>query len=134
MTPEAEVELREIRRTFEGAPHPEPTSTVIDSHIRADRRLHELFLELAGNKRIMQALVGVSLSIQRYRYFGIAHRFQRSAKEHLALIDALLHRDPDASEASVARHLEQFTEDVRRLLVSKVEAGTGARFSTTGAR
>ncbi len=125
ITPQAASELRKIRRTFEAPPPRGLTPSVIDAHIRADRRLHELILELAGNTRIMQALVGLSLSIQRYRYFGIGHRFQRSANEHIALIDALLDRDPGASEASVVRHLEQFTEDVRRLFVPKAGADVG---------
>lgn len=119
LTPTAEAELRDIRKTFENAGQLEPVPAVVDRHIAADRRLHGLVLDLAGNRRIAQAINSLSDSIQRYRYFGISDRFRRSAQEHLDIVDALLQRDAATAEAAMARHLEQFTQDMRRLLLPR---------------
>jgi len=119
ITPASEAELRDIRRTFENADQFEPLPTVVHRHIAADRRLHGLVLDLAGNRRIAQAINGLRDSIQRYRYFGISDRFRRSAQEHLDIVDALLQRDGATAEAAMARHLERFTQDMRRLLLPR---------------
>jgi len=117
MTPEVEAKLAALRKAFEEAAEPQLAPTVIRRLIAADHRLHSQILNMAGNRRIAQAITGLRLSIQRYRYFGISHRFQRNAQEHLDIIAAMLGRDPAAAEAAMARHLDQFTEDMRRLLM-----------------
>lgn len=127
-TPVLEANLNVIRKTFEEAVEQTPVPAVIRRHIAADQRLHRLILDMAGNRRIAQAITSLSLSVQRYRYFGISHRFHRSAQEHLDIIAALLQRDPAAAEGAMARHLDQFTEDMRRLLIP----GSGSNFSTSG--
>ncbi len=109
--------FKAIQSTFEKAAGEQPLPGIVRRHIAADRRLHELILELAGNRRISQAVSALNLSIQRYRYFGISHRFHRSAREHLDIIGALLRRDPERAEAAMAHHLDQFTLDVRALLL-----------------
>ncbi len=115
--PDEEAVLRTIKRTFEKAAGEQPLPATVRRHITADRRLHELVLECAGNRRIAQAVLALNLCIERYRYFGIAQRFRRSAEEHLDLIAALLRRDPDGAETAMARHLDQFTLDIRAVLL-----------------
>lgn len=112
-----EAIFKAIKRTFEKAAKEQPLPGIVRRHIAADRRLHEQILESAGNRRISQAVSALNLSIQRYRYFGISHRFHRSAQEHLDIIAALLRRDPSGAETAMARHLDQFTLDVRALLL-----------------
>lgn len=117
LTPENEKELGIIQKTFE-RPTTQPVApSVIRRLIAADHRLHNLILDLAGNRRIAQAIMNLRLFIQRYRYFAIPHRFQRNSQEHSQIIDALLKRDPAAAESAMAGHLDQFTEDMRRLLL-----------------
>jgi len=117
MTPAIEASLRAMRKIFEGAIAQQPVPATIRRLIAADRRLHGLILNAAGNRRIAQAITDVSLSIQRYRYFGISHRFQRNSQEHLDIISALIQRDATAAETAMTRHLDEFTEDMRRLLI-----------------
>ncbi len=126
VTPAVEAELGHFRKTFENITGCDPAPAVIDRHITADRRLHELILKLAGNRRVAQAIMTLNHSIQRYRYVGISHRFRQSAQEHLDLLDALLRRDAVAAESAMTRHLIQFTEDMQRLLVSRIEPGIGS--------
>ncbi len=75
-------------------------------------------------------MLTLNLSIQRYRYLGISHRFQQSAREHLELIDALRRRDAIAAESAMTRHLIQFTEDMQQLLVSRMKLGMGSMHSS----
>jgi DNA-binding GntR family transcriptional regulator len=125
VTPRCEAKLQAIRKIFEEATEHSSTAAVSRRYIVADERLHGLILELAGNRRIAQAIKDLRLSIQRYRYFGISHRFRRNAQEHLEIIAALLDGNATAAEAAMAKHLDQFTEDMRRLLLP--EAGRRPR-------
>jgi DNA-binding GntR family transcriptional regulator len=117
VTPEVEAKLTALRKVFEVAAEERILPSVIRRLITADRRLHTLILDLAGNRRIARAIKDLHLSIQRYRYFGIPHRLRRNTQEHLDIIQALLKRDPAAAEAAMVRHLDQFMEDMRRLLL-----------------
>ena len=117
VTPLWDGKLHAIRKTFEEATKRSWTAADSRRYILADERLHGLILDLAGNRRIAQAIKDLRLSIQRYRYLGLSHRFRRNAQEHLAIIAALLHRDETAAEATMARHLDQFTEDMRQVLL-----------------
>jgi DNA-binding GntR family transcriptional regulator len=117
VTSEVETRLAVLQKAFEGKAEQSITPSVVRRLITADRRLHTLILNLAGNRRITQAIMDLRLSIQRYRYFSIPHRFELNTKEHLDIIEALLKRDPAAAEAAMSRHLDQFTEDMRRLLL-----------------
>jgi len=117
VTPEMEKKLGTMQKIFDGATRQRVAPSVIRRLITADHRLHSLILDLAGNRRVAQAITDLRLFIQRYRYFGISHRFQRNSQEHIAIIEALLRRDSPAAESAMARHLDQFTEDMRRLLL-----------------
>ena len=121
VTPRCEGQLQAMRKIFEEAIKQSWTPAVSRRCIVADQRLHGLILDLAGNRRIAQAIKDLRLSIQRYRYFGLSHRFHRNAQEHLEIIAALLDGDATAAEAAMARHLDQFTEDMRRLLLPGAE-------------
>lgn len=126
VTPRYEATLRAIRKTFEEATKRSWTAAVSRRYILADERLHSLILDLAGNRRIAQAIKDLRLSIQRYRYFGLSHRFRLNAQEHLAIIAALLDSDGAAAEAAMARHLDQFTEDMRQVLLPGAARRAGA--------
>jgi DNA-binding GntR family transcriptional regulator len=117
ITPAIQAKLFVIRKAFEGASKQRATSPTIRRLIAADRRLHALIFDLAGNQPIAQAIVNLRLSIQRYRYVGIPNRFERNTREHLAIIDALLKRDPAGTQSAMNTHLEQFTADMRHLLL-----------------
>lgn len=117
VTPRCEGQLRAMRKLFGQASRQNWTPAVSRRYIVADERLHNLILDLAGNRRIAQAIKDLRLSIQRYRYFGLSHRFHLNAQEHLEIIAALLDGDATAAEAAMARHLDQFAEDMRRLLL-----------------
>ncbi len=117
VTAEVEAKLDALRRAFECAPARDIGPSIVRRLITADHRLHSLILELAGNRRIAKAITDLRLSIQRYRYFAIPHRFERNNQEHVDIIEALLKRDARAAESAMARHLDQFTEDMRRLVI-----------------
>jgi len=117
VTPRSEQQLQAMRQIFAQADRQRWTPAGSRRYIAVDARLHGLILDLAGNRRIAQAIKDLRLSIQRYRYFGLSHRFHRNAQEHVDIIAALLAGDAPGAEAAMAKHLDEFTEDMRRLLL-----------------
>jgi DNA-binding GntR family transcriptional regulator len=77
------------------------------AYVEADRRFHLGLLGLAGNPR----LVGVVRALRaQTRLYGLEElvrqgRLTASAEEHHELLDALLARDPERTEAVMRRHI-----------------------------
>ena len=132
VTPDVEKKLLGLRANFEEIGQGGAVPTTIRRHISADRQLHGLILELAENRRIAQVIAQVSDAIQQYRYLGFEtpNRLVKSTNEHLRVVDALLRRDPVAAERSMLHHLDQFTEDMKNLFLSRLlqrsDVGRGA--------
>jgi DNA-binding GntR family transcriptional regulator len=122
VTPAIAQKLRGFQKEFEEIGQQTPGPATIRRHIASDRQLHGLILELAENRRIAQVIAQLGDVIQRYRYLGFEtpNRLPKSTREHLAVIDALLRRDPAAAEAGMDHHLEQFTEDMKDVFLSRL--------------
>lgn len=96
---------------------PVPRSAAFSARSERAPATFRLILGLAGNRPIEQAFTNLSFSILRYGYFGISHRVQRRAQEHLDIIAALLQRDLAAADGAMVGHPDRFTEDRPRLLI-----------------
>ncbi len=122
VTAVTELELQEIRKTFEEEQQVEPSSEVFLRHLAADRRLHHLVLDLAGNRRIEQIISRLTdITILSYRRLATAQRLRLSAQEHLHIIDALLCKDAAAAEAAMASHLVQSKRDMQELILASLD-------------
>lgn len=77
-----------------------------DYHI-ADRRLHALIVDKAGNSRLKQFLNILNVQIERFRRIAAMepNRSTSSRKEHLEIIENLRRKDLAACEESLRRHL-----------------------------
>jgi DNA-binding GntR family transcriptional regulator len=74
-----------------------------------DITFHRLIVEGSGNRRLVSYVEHVSLllrSLQMAGYRKAAH-VQESAEEHLAVLRALLRRDPAEAQNLLAAHIEQ---------------------------
>lgn len=75
---------------------------------RSDARLHRSIVAASGNAR----LVGVQVSFDPYiswlRVLGATgmHRLSASCRQHLAILDAMMRRDPAAAQTALVIHLE----------------------------
>lgn len=93
-----------------------------------DRRFHELVLEGAGNRRLVAA-VSQLRDLVRARgasTVGQSRGLDAVLAEHVAILDALHARDPDAAAAAMREHLM----NTGRLLLEQEDAvGDGPRWA-----
>lgn len=120
LTPAAEEDLREMRKTFKEAGKLDAVPVDLRPHIAADRRLHQFILDVAGNRQIARVMSNLMDTIQGYRHLAMPYRFRRTAREHLDIIKALLARDPAEVGAAMERHLDRSVEDLQRLLLGRL--------------
>ena len=80
-----------------------------------NRELHVMIREIAGQPVAAELLRRLHGQIVRHQ-FRLAHaagRPQVSLPEHLAIIDAIARRDPDAAEAAARSHLRSVIAALR---------------------
>ncbi|MFD9750811.1 GntR family transcriptional regulator [[Kitasatospora] papulosa] len=80
-----------------------------------NHRLHAMVREFSGQQTAMSLLERLNAQLVRHR-FQLAlrpGRPQQSLSEHLALIDAIRARDPQAAESAVRSHLASVIEALR---------------------
>lgn len=72
-----------------------------------DTKLHELILNIAGNKRINSIITNLVQQIYRIRFISghIEGRIETTVKEHLEIIKAIKKRDPKLAEAKMQTHI-----------------------------
>lgn len=76
-------------------------------YLEADNRLHLALLAMAGNEHLVAVVADLR---KRSRLFGlqelaVAGRLEASAREHIALLDALIAGDEEAVRACMEHHL-----------------------------
>jgi DNA-binding GntR family transcriptional regulator len=73
-----------------------------------DLELHRLIVSSSGNRRLAAYLENLSLLIQSLRLVGYRNdqHARRAGEEHLAIVRALLRRDPATAEQLLADHIE----------------------------
>lgn len=73
----------------------------------ANRRLHACIIDASRHATTQRLLSGLKAQLVRYQYRTtfVPGRPQQSLAEHTALVDAIVHRDPDRAEATMKEHL-----------------------------
>ena len=85
----------------------EPESRLLDAALRVDWGMHTLIVNAFGNHILATAHQQNFDKIKMIRLHGRSPRFLPMAmEEHLAVIEAMRRRDPDAAAAALSRHLE----------------------------
>jgi DNA-binding GntR family transcriptional regulator len=78
-----------------------------------DSRLHDLIADSCGNGFLAKELSRLKILFRAFRDIAWeldearndTHRFAEESREHLAIVDALLARDPKAASRAMARHI-----------------------------
>lgn len=70
-----------------------------------DARFHHLLAEWSGNRMLYEAVVRLRAHLHLFRLHSPTARHGPSGQEHLRIVDAIAHRDPDAAEAAMRAHL-----------------------------
>jgi DNA-binding GntR family transcriptional regulator len=96
-------ELAAIRTHIEGFRHQAPTP---ETHIAVDDRLHMAITELAGSRLLADLVQGLRQRTKIFDMGQVPERFEPGIAEHLAILDAVLARDPEGAKAAMRAHLE----------------------------
>jgi len=119
-TPE---EIQQLREAAAAVTADEDKADIdIDVHVRRNFAFHELFVQLSGNRKLLEIYRHLNAPIQtaRIHYFRSSHWRQRLGQErdeHRAIIDALQRRDPQSLANAITAHIHRakrsLTEDMK---------------------
>lgn len=70
-----------------------------------DARLHDLVARASGNRFVAETIEGLHVHLHIFRFLYKTNAPAKAVKEHAAIIDALLARDPVAAEEAMRAHL-----------------------------
>lgn len=93
-----------------------------DGWFRADRKLHQILYQMAGNRRAEALVETLNAQWHRVRigFSTMEGRIKRSVPEHQAFVDSVLAGEGDAAEAQMRRHLDQIRQELVQVLVNMV--------------
>lgn len=93
-----------------------------DAWFQADRKLHDILYQMAGNERGQTIVDTLNAQWHRVRigFSAMEGRIQRSVPEHEAFVSGVLAGEGEEAEAEMRRHLNQVREELERLLVNMV--------------
>lgn len=98
---EAFLSLRARIERFLQGPRPNPAD-----HLAVDEELHDLIAATSGSALLREMVAMLKLKTRMFDNGSIPERFEPGCAEHLAIIDAILARDPAGAEAQMRSHLE----------------------------
>jgi DNA-binding GntR family transcriptional regulator len=120
-----EGELRELAAEFRrqiGADGDGRDRSIADAHV-LDNRLHDLIAESCGNALLLDELNRLKLLSRAFRDFayeqggplGTSLLKEVEAREHLAIVEALIARDRRAAVRAMSRHIVSGIRDLREI-------------------
>lgn len=88
-----------------------------DEYYNVDRELHNVIIRHSGNTRMLALLNSLSLQLERLRRISsmTPNRLAVSAKEHLAIIEAIKERDYEKARAKLLYHLNNVKDSTLKV-------------------
>lgn len=88
------------------------TESPREEFFESDRRLHDLIVRYAGNRRLAVFLNTLNNQVERLRRISAMRpsRLMKSAEEHLAIAEAVKARDLERSERLLQQHIRNVKE------------------------
>lgn len=77
-----------------------------DIHLAVDEELHDLIAATSGSVLLRELVSMLKLKTRMFDKGSIPERFEPGCEEHIAIIDAILARDPARAEERMRLHLE----------------------------
>ena len=104
------AELIDIRNKMQGfIDGPRPTAA---EHSALDMRLHFILAEMAGSNLLLELIESLKVKTGMYDQGSIPDRLVPGCEEHIALIDAVIAKEPDAASAAMKLHLSNVRESI----------------------
>ncbi|MDF3362830.1 GntR family transcriptional regulator [Sulfitobacter sp. Ks41] len=104
------TELIDIRNKIQGfIDGPRPTAA---EHSALDMRLHFILAEMAGSNLLLELIESLKVKTGMYDQGSIPDRLVPGCEEHIALIDAVIAKEPDAASAAMKLHLSNVRESI----------------------
>ncbi|MFG6535342.1 GntR family transcriptional regulator [Sulfitobacter sp. 1A16787] len=101
------IDIRnKIQRFIDG---PRPTAA---EHSALDMRLHFILAEMAGSNLLLELIESLKVKTGMYDQGSIPDRLVPGCEEHIALIDAVIAKEPDAASAAMKLHLSNVRESI----------------------
>ena len=94
--------------------------TDVKAYAREDRRFHKFVSEIGAKEFLKSVLQTCNIITASYQYLspeGLVRPPNETIKEHLAVINAIGNRDPDAAEALMREHLKKSIAHLRQEVV-----------------
>ena len=122
-----EEEIKEREAMFQAL---DPAASPAGDFARADRSLHALIVDKAGNLRLKQFLNTLNVQIERFRRIAAVEptRLANSKQEHLEILARLRDKDLPASQRALAEHLNK----VKASTLETASMAAMKRFSKKG--
>lgn len=96
---------------------PEPSGYTIEELVRFDEHFHERLTELSTNTEMLKVLRNVNERLAFVRWIDMEERRPTTQQEHLAILAAVIARDPEEAsrlmDLHIVRRLDQITSAVR---------------------
>jgi len=90
------------------------------SYFKAGDQIHTFIFEAFGNKRLLEYYKRLQDHIERMRLYFFnqvnPERSEKSFKEHLEIIEALVAQDPERAERAMREHLQNSLEYQKKII------------------
>lgn len=107
------AEIDEFAKAFRHHDPASTTSAAIRRYVELDRAFHCRLMELADNDQLRAAMDSINMRLFVWQD-GVVRPPVETIPEHLAILDALRRRDPDAAEAAMRLHIRRSLEQLQR--------------------
>ena len=86
----------------------------LESCLKLDMQFHELLVEASKNSRLSQIIKSFSLQIKSIEmgYLEVYERGEKTVKEHLAILDALVKGDSELAKKLIREHITDAKEHI----------------------
>jgi DNA-binding GntR family transcriptional regulator len=108
----ARDEVARLRKLFWGLDLA-PTPAAVRRYIERDRHFHWRLVEIAYNEQLARAMTSVNMMFFAWQD-GLVRPPAETIDEHMAILEALRRRDPDASEAAMRLHIRRSLERLEK--------------------
>ena len=81
-------------------------NTSTDDNHRIDNLVHDTIAIASGNQMLAQAIHDLRIKARCFDQNGAPERFEPGCREHIAILQAIVDRDPEAARHAMRQHLD----------------------------
>ncbi len=116
----SEKDIAALRRDLYALPQTDDDDM---AHWQYDNRFHTFFAKAANQETLARAITQMRVVARLFRISSELHRKAEIDEEHLAILDAVGHRDVRGATAAMLAHLRNLQDDVRRSIEAEANPG-----------